>query len=72
MKIISKSKQSVVINRVASRKEEGGESMRSDYENRQNEFDKKIENQNRQISGLIVNIAVSMAVTILVYFLLTD
>ena len=46
--------------------------MRSDYENKQNEFDKKIENQNRQIGGLIVNIAVSMAVTILVYFLLTD
>ena len=46
--------------------------MKDSYQKRQDEFKKKVDKQNRQIIGLIINIAVSMTVTILVYFLLTN
>lgn len=35
------------------------------------EFEKKIDDQNSRISGLIVNIAVSMITTIIIFCLLT-
>lgn len=37
----------------------------------QEEFEKKIDDQNNRVCGLVVNITVSMITTIIVFYLLT-
>lgn len=42
-----------------------------DYKKAQEEFEKKIDDQNHRVFGLIVNITVSMITTIIIFYLLT-
>lgn len=48
----------------------GSEKMH-DYKKAQEEFEKKIDDQNHRVFGLIVNITVSMITTIIIFYLLT-